>query len=201
MRSNQDAASRKLGASGSRRRQWHLLVDCMPALRAHVRRLVGDQEAANEVLQEVSLQILLCDGPCDDAERFLAWSRGVARYVAAHHVRARKRSGRQLSFDDELEETPQPATDLEGHIDARNALARAVVGLEPDSVELLVRRYVLGETGEALAGERAQSAAAVRMRLMRLRATLRSWSRGLLLLLAVQSLDWAPTALAALDVF
>src|SRR5262249_41762787 len=113
MRSGQDAAQRKLRAKGSRERQWDLLVDCIPALRAHVRRRVGDPDAANEVLQEVSLQILLCDGPVEDAERFLAWSRGVARYVAAHHVRARKRVGRQLAFDEGLEETPQPATDPE----------------------------------------------------------------------------------------
>jgi RNA polymerase sigma factor (sigma-70 family) len=190
---------RQLRGQTSRERQWSLLVDCMPMLRMHVRRLVGDQEAANEVLQEVSLQILLSDGPTEDVERFLAWSRGVARYVAAHHARARRRIGRQLPFEDELEETPQPTMDPEDHIDARNTLARAVNDLEPESVELLVRRYVLGETGEELAGERSQSPAAVRMRLMRLRATLRSWARGFLVLLAVQSLDWAPAA--ALNLF
>ena len=188
----------RAGKTG-RERQWELLVGCMPALRAHVRRLVADRDAANEVLQEVSLQILMSDAPVDDSQRFLAWSRGVARYVAAHHARARKRIDCQLAFNDELQDTPQPWIDPESTIDARKTLARAVVDFDPDSVELLVRRYVLGETGEELAGERSQSSAAVRMRLMRLRATLRAWARACLWLLAVQGVDWLASVAAAAD--
>jgi len=182
-----------------RERQWELLVGCMPALRAYVRRLVGDRDAANEVFQEASLQILMSDGPVDDGGRFLAWCRGVARYVAADHARARRRIDQELSFDDELQDMPQPFTDPETHVDARKTLARAAVDFEPDVVELLVRRYVLGETGEELAGERAQSSAAVRMRLMRLRATLRAWARACLWLLAVQGADWFASMAAAAD--
>jgi len=188
-----------VSGKSDRERQWKLLVDYMPALRDYVRRLVGDREAASEVFQEASLQILMSDGPIDDGERFLAWCRGVARYVAADHARARRRIDQELPFEDDLQDTPQPYTDPESHIDARKTLERAAVDFEPDSVELLVRRYVLGETGEELAGERAQSSAAVRMRLMRLRATLRAWARASIWLLALQGADWLASMIAAAD--
>lgn len=167
----------KIGGRTSSQRQWDLLVSCIPMLRAHVRRLVSDPEAAAEILQEVSLRILVYDGPIDDVARFHAWCRGVARHVAAHHTRTRRRTSNEVLVEEELEDVYDPGTDPETHIDARKTIARAAADLEPAALELLVRRYVLEETGEELADELAETPSAVRMRLMRLRATLRSWTR------------------------
>jgi RNA polymerase sigma factor (sigma-70 family) len=158
----------------SSKRQWELLLDSMPLIRSYIRRVVGDHDSAEEVMQEVVLQILISDGPVDDAGRFLAWSRGVARHVAAHHSRNRRRTTAELSLEPALEEAPDPLSDPESHVDARKTLARAARSLDEEGFELLVRRYVLGESGKELAGEFAYSPAALRMRLMRIRSSLRS---------------------------
>jgi hypothetical protein len=51
-------------------------------------------------------------------------------------------------------------------------MARVVGDIYEEGLELLFRRYVLEETGRELADEFAQSPAALRMRLMRLRSML-----------------------------
>jgi RNA polymerase sigma factor (sigma-70 family) len=154
--------------------RWDLLVKNMPMLHAYVRRIVGDRETANEILQEVSLRILSGDGP-HDRDRFLAWGRGVARHVIALDWRMRRRARAVLPLEGELmEQLSDRVADPEGHIDARASLARVMVEVDSEGLELLVRRYVLEETGKELADELAQSPAALRMRLMRLRSSLSS---------------------------
>jgi DNA-directed RNA polymerase specialized sigma24 family protein len=94
--------------------------------------------------------------------------------VAAHHSRSRRRTTAELSLEPALEEAQDPLSDPESHVDARKTLARAADALDREGFELLVRRYVLGESGKELAGEFAYSPAALRMRLMRLRSSLRA---------------------------
>ena len=158
--------------SPNRKIQWSLLVECVPTLHSYVRRLVGDREMANEVLQEVSLRILAGVGPVEP-ERFAAWSRGIARHVIARDCRMRRRARAELSFEEEaVQEIANAPTDPEGHLDARAWMARVVDDIDSEGFELLFRRYVLEETGRELADEFDQSPAALRMRLMRLRSTL-----------------------------
>jgi DNA-directed RNA polymerase specialized sigma24 family protein len=154
--------------------RWDLLVGNMPRLHAYVRRLVGDRETTNEILQEVSLRILSGDGP-RERERFLAWSRGIARHVVALDWRMRRRARAVLPLEGAIvEELHDRVVDPEGHIDARASLARVMGGIDSAGLELLVRRYVFEETGKELADELAQSPAALRMRLMRLRSSARA---------------------------
>jgi DNA-directed RNA polymerase specialized sigma24 family protein len=123
--------------------------------------------------RKVSLRILTSDAPAD-RDVFMAWSRGVARHVLASDWRMRQRARAELSFeDDAAQEICRPIGDPEGDVDARAWLARVVESLDAEGLELLVRRYVLGEAGKKLADELAQSPAALRMRLMRLRSTAR----------------------------
>jgi DNA-directed RNA polymerase specialized sigma24 family protein len=71
---------------GDRKSHWKLLVDSMPGLRAEVRRLVADRDAADAILREVSLTILTRDAPVEP-DRFRAWSLGIARRVVARASR------------------------------------------------------------------------------------------------------------------
>lgn len=157
-------------------RRSHLLVCIMPMLRAYVRTLVRDRDMTNDVLQEVSLRILTSDPPDDDAGRFLAWSRGVARFVVARERRRRHRNGAELVPGGALPETPDTTRDPERRADVSQRLGRAIDDLDHRSVELLVRRYLLEETAEELAAELSQTPSALRMRLMRLRSLLREES-------------------------
>jgi DNA-directed RNA polymerase specialized sigma24 family protein len=149
-----------------------LLVACLPVLHGYLRRLSGDRHTANELLQEVSVRILAGGGPSDPA-RFLAWCCGIARHALASDWRMRKRARAQLPLEGDLvDQMCGPSYDPDSHLDARSWLSRVMGRVGHEGLELLVRRYVLGESGRELADERAQSAAALRMRLMRLRSTL-----------------------------
>jgi DNA-directed RNA polymerase specialized sigma24 family protein len=155
------------GVSQSR---WRLLIDSLPALHAYVNRLVADGDRANEILQEASVRMLASEGP-SEPERYAAWGRGVIRHVMAHDWRMRRRAlTEQPLADDVLDEVSDASIDAEAHLDARASIARIADDLDGDGLRLLYRRYVLQESGRELADEMAQSPAAIRMRLMRLRS-------------------------------
>jgi RNA polymerase sigma factor (sigma-70 family) len=153
------------------------LIRCLPMLRSYVRRLVTDSDVASDVLQNVSLTILSTPGSPDDSAGFAAWCRGVARNVAAYELRARRRSRHILPVGDDLALAPDPEPDPENNTASRTNLERLAGSLDEGAVELLFRRYVLGESAKDLATELAQSPAALRMRLMRLRSHLRASDR------------------------
>jgi RNA polymerase sigma factor (sigma-70 family) len=157
--------------------QAERLIRCLPMLRTYVRRLVGDSDVASDVLQNVSVTILTTSGSPTDLAGFSAWCRGVARNVAAYELRSRRRSQHILPVGDELAEAPDPVADPEDNAASRTKLERLAGHLDQSAVELLYRRYVLGESAKDLATELAQSPAALRMRLMRLRSHIRASDR------------------------
>ena len=152
-------------------RRWLLLERCLPMLRSYVRRLVKNDETANEILQELSVSILSSPSP-EETGRFSAWSRGVARHVVSREVRRRRRQHAELEHDLETFETLD-ATDIEHNATLTQTLSRASVKLDGDALSLLVRRYVLEETPTELASALARTPAALRMQLMRLRSLFR----------------------------
>lgn len=156
-------------------RRWLLLESCIPMLRSYVRRLVKNDEVANEILQEVSVSILSSSSP-DETGRFSAWSRGVARHVISREGRRRRKQQAELECDPESLEA-HDGTDLEHSATLAQTLSRAVGKLDRDALVLLIRRYVLEETPTELATSLARSPAALRMRLMRLRTLFRDRAR------------------------
>jgi RNA polymerase sigma factor (sigma-70 family) len=147
----------------------------MPRLRAFVRRLVGDRETEEELLQEISLRALAGEGP-GDQEFFLAWSCGIARHVIGIEWRRRRRARAELPLEDEglADELCDPMAFPDTCVAARESLLHAMNDLDPDGLDLLIRRYILGKAGKDLAEEMELSPAALRMRLMRLRTTLKA---------------------------
>lgn len=152
-------------------RRWLLLERCLPMLRSYVRRLVKNDETANEILQEMSVSILSSPSP-DDTGRFSAWSRGVARHVVSREVRRRRRQHAELEHDLDAFETLD-AMDLEHNATLTQTLTRGADKLDGNALSLLVRRYVLEETPTELASALARTPAALRMQLMRLRSLFR----------------------------
>lgn len=157
--------------------QAERLIRCLPMLRTYVRRLVGDSDVASDVLQNVSVTILTTSGSPTDIAGFSAWCRGVARNVAAYELRSRRRSQHILPVGDDLADAPDPVADPEDNAASRTKLERLAGHLDQSAFELLYRRYVLGESAKDLATELAQSPAALRMRLMRLRSHIRASDR------------------------
>jgi len=151
----------------NRRRRSEFLVRCVPMLRAYVRGLVDDPEIAGDVFQEIIVHLLTAPLVPDDLAGFAEHGRRVARDVA--------RGERPVTSELPFEEEPQdPWLDPERAVDTREALERAVHHLKDDALELLVRRYVLGENARELATGRSQTPAALRVRLMRLRSSARA---------------------------
>jgi RNA polymerase sigma factor (sigma-70 family) len=149
-----------------------LLRGNMRMLRSYVRRVVGRSQAADDVLQDVAVAVLTAPATPDDLQSFAAWSRGIARNIAAGQRRILRRNGDQVSAEDVL----SPATvayDPDHTLDSRRLLADMLKHLEEPTVELLVRRYVLEENAKDIAVSLEKSPAALRMQLMRARSAMR----------------------------
>jgi RNA polymerase sigma factor (sigma-70 family) len=164
-------------ASRAAAEQAERLIRCLPMLRTYVRRLVGDRDIAGDVLQNVSVTILTTSCSQTDLVGFSAWCRGVARNVAAYELRSRRRLQQILPVSEDLEDAPDPVAGPEDDAASRTMLSRLAGCIDHGALELLYRRYVLGESAKDLATEFAQSPAALRMRLMRLRSHLRASDR------------------------
>jgi RNA polymerase sigma-70 factor, ECF subfamily len=152
--------------------RWaHFLVNAK-SLRAYIRRRVCDATEADEVFQELSLIVIRDRSDFRDIERFPAWYRALARNVLAHHFRSERRRAGLLSRV-ELEAASSNTThclDPERSVSAREILSTLATRLEPDARELLLQRYLLGESAQEIALRLEQSPSAVRVRLMRLRS-------------------------------
>jgi DNA-directed RNA polymerase specialized sigma24 family protein len=151
----------------NRRRRSEMLIRCVPMLRAYVRNLVDDPEIGADVFQEIILHLLSSPTVPEDLAGFADHGRRVARDLG----RGERPANDELPYE---EEPQDPLLDPERAVDTREALERAVHHLGEDALELLVRRYVLGENARELASGRSQTPAALRVRLMRLRSSARA---------------------------
>jgi DNA-directed RNA polymerase specialized sigma24 family protein len=141
-------------------------------LKGYVRRLARDRDSAHDLMQETCLRVLGSETAPTDAIRFSVWCCGVARNVAAQQRRHHMRSDSELSLDDGPESADQRLSP-ERYVYFTEKLAQAAGNVDPECLELFVRHYVLDEKICDLANERAQSAASLRMRLMRMRVAMR----------------------------
>lgn len=117
----------------------------MPRLRAYVRRLVGDRETEDEIVQETSLRALAGEGP-SDRDHFTAWSCGIARHVVGLEWRRRRRARLDVSIGDTLnDESGGPIDRPESRLDARESLLQVMNDPDLGALELLIRRDVLGK--------------------------------------------------------
>ena len=98
---------------------------------------------------------------------------GIARHVIGIEWRRRRRARAELPIEDEglADELCDPMAFPDSCVAARESLLHAMNDLDPDGLDLLIRRYILGKPGKDLAEEMELSPAALRMRLMRLRTT------------------------------
>jgi RNA polymerase sigma factor (sigma-70 family) len=151
------------------------LVACASTLARYIRRRVRSDEEAAEVFQEVSLLVLRTPRSRADHGCFVAWCKGLARNTLAHHYRGKQRHAVLLGRAE-----PEAAAfhgwapvDPEEQALTRERLERLFAGVDEKVTRLMLERYLLGESAEEIARRLAQSPAAIRMRLMRVRAALR----------------------------
>jgi RNA polymerase sigma-70 factor (ECF subfamily) len=145
-------------------------------VRAFIRSLVPSLADAEDLLQEVGVQVLNQGEDAMDPQIFPAWCRGVARNVVLHHWRSRYRS-RETPREEYIDLVERIYAQTDGDVESWNerhvALMECVQKLDPADRDLLALRYAEDLTSDAIAERQSRSAAAVRKTLERLREGLR----------------------------
>jgi len=152
---------------------WALFLEQRNQILAYVRRLAPTGCDSRDVLQEIGLRLL--DQPNLPLQRdeLTAWCKVVARHIVLHDLRAIRYERAKLdaldadSFGDTCWESEKRAA-------LRSTLLEGLERMDPLSRELLYRRHVLEQTSQEIARATNLSAAAVRMRLKRIRTATRS---------------------------
>jgi RNA polymerase sigma factor (sigma-70 family) len=132
---------------------------------------VRDPHDAADILQDVGLLVMQMDGAPFEARYFAGWCRIVAHNVIAHFFRSRQRRTNLLTALESIH--PLRCRTPEDLAAARELVEVAFAGLDEQSCDLLVIRYLFEENASEIAERLRQSPASVRMRLMRLRDTLK----------------------------
>ena len=113
--------------AGSRDAFAHLARRWTPKLQAFAARVLSQQEAANDVVQETWASAWRGLGGLDDPARWRAWLYAIAHRKCADMLRAKYR-GRRLEAA-LGEGASESSGDEEGRVDARLDLARAMARL------------------------------------------------------------------------
>jgi len=158
-------------------------IDWASALACHDRWLrtvvaarLGERQAVDEVVQEVSLAAVSAPGEVDPA-RVSGW---LYRLAIRKTLMYRRKRGRQRRMDDryavkvrdEGSSSPDPLGWL--LLDERSALVReSLAGLPARDAEVLMLKYTEGWSCRELAERLGQTEAAIESRLHRARARLR----------------------------
>lgn len=157
--------------------------DIAARLRAETRPLLawllvltGNRDVADELFQEVCLEVWRGRARFREGEEFGAWVRGVAKNVV---LRERRRRGRDrvTPWSPELLEgfaTSRPShSSPHGEDDRRLALEACLEELGPQHRDVLRRIYHDRAPHAVIAKESGRSASAVKMLAMRLRTRLK----------------------------
>lgn len=158
-----------------------LFMSYQRTLREFILSLVPDPNDADDILQEVSVVVLAKSEPPEDLGKFPGWCRGVARNVALHHWRDRRKTMTPPStrFLEAVELAYQEGDAREDEMNLRRrALQECLKKLPESSRNLLELRYVRRAPSGEVARTLGQSAAAVRMSLMRVRQALGACIQG-----------------------
>ncbi|HYF00042.1 MAG TPA: sigma-70 family RNA polymerase sigma factor [Planctomycetota bacterium] len=141
-------------------------------LFAYLVSLLGDPDAANDVLQETNIVLWRDHKEYRPGSNFTAWAFRVAHFqvMACRQRRLRDR----LVYPDDLLETLAPAAKAvdELYEDRRSRLAGCLQKIAGPHRELLRRRYADGESLQSIADWKGTTANAVTQTLFRIRQAL-----------------------------
>jgi RNA polymerase sigma-70 factor (ECF subfamily) len=155
-------------------RRWELFVESRDRFTRFALHLLGNAEDAQDLVQEVGIRVLRHPtGPRDEA-CFQAWCKGLLRNSAADYRRTAVRRPIELvglGIDD-FGGRVTPVDPMVA-VERRTKLSKHLGDLDSGSQQVLMRRYVLGQTAAEIASDTHTSAAGVRMKLKRLRSRLK----------------------------
>jgi RNA polymerase sigma-70 factor (ECF subfamily) len=160
------------GAFGQLAERWQ------PKLLAHAWRLLGEADAARDVVQSAWIDIARGLGRLEDASLFAAWAYRIVSRRAADAIRERVRARRLgAAFAAESPGTDDTAGRMETAADVE-PLARAIAGLPPDQRAAVALFYMEELSVAEIAVAMSVPAGTVKTRLMHARAKLRAALKG-----------------------
>src|SRR5262245_17995999 len=149
-----------------------LMTEHQGRLFAYIFSLVGDPDAANDVLQEANVVLWRDSREFRPGSNFKAWSFRVAHFQVMAW-RQRQIRDRLVFEDDMLEVLAFAARETDDAFDARQQrLTGCLEKLNPTHREMIRRRYAEGSPLSSIAQERGMTANAVMQALFRNRQSL-----------------------------
>ncbi|QNN24972.1 sigma-70 family RNA polymerase sigma factor [Planctomycetales bacterium ZRK34] len=148
------------------------LTQCQPALYGYIISLIGDSDAAEDLLQQVNLVLWRKAGDFEAETNFKAWACRVAYYEV---LTARKRFARdRLLFDESLlsQIAVDAAAATEQSETRRRALRQCMDRLSPSHRQLLQRHYANDETIKSIAESLSRPLQSVYQTFFRIRVSL-----------------------------
>jgi RNA polymerase sigma-70 factor, ECF subfamily len=155
--------------AGATQRWGTLLTAHSPMLKRYALRLAGNADDAEDLLQDAFITILCHRSGPADLEWSGAWCRGIVRNIAWRARRSRRRRGEVFVPDDGISEIAEHHVDWENTLAERQLLANELSKAGDEALELLYRRYWLGESSTDIASALKQTPAGIRMKLKRVR--------------------------------
>lgn len=147
-----------------------LYADYGHALRAHLRRLVSDQEAAEDLCHETFIKAMRAWDQRDPSASVTAWLYRIATNTAYDHLRRRQR----IRFMPLSDTTPfdEPSA-VESQIDVQEPVRQALAQLPPIYRLPLIMHSCNGQSTQEIAKALGCSNSAVKTRLFRARERFR----------------------------
>lgn len=148
------------------------LTESQAPLFAYIFVLIGDREAARDVLQETNVYLWNNADRYDLSTPFLAWAKTMAKFQVKKYRLYAQREGRKLLFDDAVCQAAAEHLEASPESDSERPLAAmehclSLLG-QPDR-ELLSARYIHRESVRRVAERLCVSEPSLRERVYRLR--------------------------------
>jgi len=161
-------------SAGANRGEFvQLLTKVQLGLLRYITALVGNSDAANNILQETNLLLWQKADEFQAGTNFDAWATKVAYWQVKAYVRDRGRDRHVFSEElvAQLAESSEPGTDVDLSV---QMLQRCLEILRRVDRELIALRYGSGFSVRQLSSHLGKSPAAVKGALLRTRRTLRA---------------------------
>ncbi|MFC2950864.1 RNA polymerase sigma factor [Marinicaulis aureus] len=164
--------------AGDRAAFTRLAERWQPKLLAHAFRLLGEGEAARDIVQEAWADIVRGLSRLDDARAFPAWAYRIVTRRAADQIRKRQRE-RKLSAAYASEVKSMPQVELAAEMSADTAPLRAAMAILPAEQRAAIALFYTEDFSVAeIAAALNVPAGTVKTRLMHARRKLRAAMEG-----------------------
>ena len=152
------------------------MVGCQDRLLAYVSGMVPDFAVAEDIIQDLAIEISAHRERYSPDRPFYPWARGIARNLVKRHYAAQSRA-RVITVED-LDVLADAMEEKELEEDQWRDRARAMRScleeLSPANRKLMTSRYASNRKGRSLESEFRKTGNALRVSLFRIRSFLRS---------------------------